>query len=182
LQNNYKPFIFVPMEQLTHFKKNLDSRYISGEDLQAELKGLKKEMNVVITRFDDAEAFDQKSQSKSIKTGFFLSNYPSNVALHKPVLLNSTNADFLRKEFGSDFMEHWLNKPFCMYAKADKRFGHVVRFKSYVAPYVDDKKALELLGKCKTKGELKTAWDSLSAQEKLVPSVMAMKDSLKDTL
>ena len=64
------------MENLTHWKKNNDSRYISGEDLKSELKGLKKEMAVVISKFEDAETFDQSANQKMIRTGFFLSEYP----------------------------------------------------------------------------------------------------------
>lgn len=44
----------------THWKKNNDSNFISGEDLISGLKGLKPEMVVVIEKFNDAESFDQK--------------------------------------------------------------------------------------------------------------------------
>lgn len=120
-------------ENLTHWKKNNDSKYISGEDLQAELHGLKKEMVVSIAKFEDAETFDQNNQAKVIKTGFWLKGQDGKL-LYKPVLLNKTNAKFCASEFKSDFMEHWIDRPFTIYAKHDKRHGYVVRFKNYVLP------------------------------------------------
>ena len=120
-------------ETKTHWKKNNDSRYISGEDLKAELNGLKKEMVVIVASFTDSETFDQKTQKEIIKTGLYLKDM-ANKPLYKPVILNNTNAKFFIKETGSEFMEDWLNKPVTIYACPDKRHGFVVRFKSYQKP------------------------------------------------
>jgi hypothetical protein len=170
------------MEQLTHWKKNNDSRYISGEDLKAELKGLKKEMAVTISKFEDSETFDQKTQQKLIKTGFFLAEYPSGILLHKPVILNNTNANFCAKEFQSEFMEHWLNKPLVLYAQVDKRHGHVARFKKYYAPSISDVNALSIVSVSKTLIELQENWAKLTPAEKNLATVLAKKEQLKNIL
>jgi len=170
------------METLTHWKKNNDSKYISGEDLKSGLKGLKPEMVVIIDRFEDAETFDQNNQKKILKTGFHLKEL-NGTAVYKPVILNNTNASFCVKEFGSEFMEHWIGKPFVLYAQADKRHGFVARFKKYYAPpTVTDKEALLLLEKCNSLAELTDTWTNLSVDEKKLPTVMAKKESLKTTL
>lgn len=120
-------------QTLTHWKKNLDSRYISGEDLIAELNGLKKEMIVSISRFLDTETFDQNNQSKKVVTGLYLADQ-SGKEVYKPVILNRTNAKFFEKETNSPHMEHWVGIPVILYAQKDSRHGHVVRFKKYVMP------------------------------------------------
>lgn len=165
--------------ELTHWKKNLDSRYISGEDLQGELKGLKKEMAVVITRFEDADTYDSNTQAKGVKTGFFLKEL-NGKELYKPVLLNKTNAEFCRKEFKSEFMEHWINKPFVLYAMPDKRFGFVARFKKYYPPQISDVNALGVLSVAENLQQLGEFWATLTAEEKKLPTVMKLKDELKN--
>lgn len=169
-------------ETLTHWKKNNDSRHISGEDLKAELNGLKKEMAVVISKFEDSETFDMNSQKKLVRTGFWMSEYPSGTPIYKPVILNNTNAAFCIKEFGSEYMEHWLNKPLMLYALPDKRHGHVARFKKYYAPAISDINALGILNRSKTIDELKSNWELLTATEKNLPTALALKDKLKNEL
>ena len=119
--------------ELTHWKKHLDSRYISGEDLLNELHGLKKEMIVCIERFTDVETFDQKKQAKELKTGLFLKEV-NGTSLYKPVVLNATNAKFFVKETGSPIVDNWIGHPVIIYACPDSRHGHVVRFKKYALP------------------------------------------------
>jgi len=117
----------------THWKKNNDSNFISGEDLISGLKGLKPEMVVVIEKFNDAESFDQKRQSKITVSALYLKEV-GGASLYKPVILNKTNAKFFVKETNSDFVDDWINKPVVIYAQKDARHGHVVRFKKYVFP------------------------------------------------
>lgn len=130
----------------THWKKNIDSAYISGEDLQSSLKGLKPNMTVVIERFTDSKSFDQKKQQDIVVTSLFLKEHGGN-SLYKPTILNRTNAKFLVNEFKSDFIEDWINKPFTMYAQQDKRHGYVVRFKTFQLPQLI--KDSENFKKCK---------------------------------
>ena len=117
----------------TLWKKNLDSKYISGGDLQLSNKGLKPEMVVTIERFNDDKTFDKQKNSDVIISALYLKEV-NGADLYKPVVLNRTNAKFFVKETGSDFMEDWLNKPVIVYAQKDSRHGFVVRFKSYVKP------------------------------------------------
>lgn len=169
-------------EKLTHWKKNNDPKYISGEDLKDGIaigKGLAPEMVVMIDRFEDSETFDQNSQKKVIKTGFWLKTLDGK-KLYKPVILNNTNANFCIKEFGSSFMEHWIGKPMILYALPDKRHGYVARFKKYYPPAtVSDTEPLLLLSKVASLDDLKLIWDGLSREEKLLPTVMAKKEELK---
>jgi hypothetical protein len=174
-------------EQLTHWKKNNDPRYVSGEDLkdgESIGKGLRPEMLVTISHFEDTETFDQTKQAKVVKTGFWLKEYPSGKPVYKPVILNNTNAAFCIKEFASQFMEHWLNKPLILWAQPDKRHGHVARFKKYYPPaQVSDTSAIAKLNAAeKTSEALNAVWGELSAEEKKLPSVLAVVNKLKGEL
>ena len=81
----------------THWRKNNDSNYISGEDLFNELQGLKKDFPVMLKTFKDGETFDSNSQSKTIKTVLHFTDL-NGVDLCKGVLLNNTGAKFFCKE------------------------------------------------------------------------------------
>jgi len=122
---------------MTHWKKNIDTRYISGEDLISGLKGLQKEMVVKLSSFQDGETFDQKKQTKETRTILFFSD-SKDKALYKGVVLNATNAKFFEKEMESTEMEDWSKKAVTMYAKQDNRHGHVVRFKRYEKPHLKE--------------------------------------------
>lgn len=117
----------------THWKKNCDSNFISGEDLKSGLKGLRSEMIVCIEKFNDSETFDQKKQAKLTISALYLKEV-NGKSLYKPVILNKTNAKFFVKETGSEYMEDWLNVPVLLCAVPDSRHGYVVRFKKYVLP------------------------------------------------
>lgn len=131
----------------THWKKNNDSNFISGEDLMSGLKGLKPEMIVTIEKFNDAESFDQKKQSKIVVSALYLKEVGGQ-SLYKPVILNKTNAKFFVKETNSDFVDDWLGKPVVVYAQKDARHRYVVRFKKYVFPVLQ--KGTPDFDKCKT--------------------------------
>lgn len=174
------------MENKTPWRKNLDKRYISGEDLlNGELlgKGLKKEMVVRLNKFNDAQAFDQKLQKEVDKTAIWLVDHFTNKPLYKPVLLNVANGEFLSKEIGngSIYIDDFdFTKPVVLYALPDKRHGHVARFKKYYPPaQVTDKNALEKLSKCDSLESLQNIWTSLSAAEKNLPTVLSKKEELK---
>ena len=173
----------------TPWKKNLDSRYISGEDLflGSEMgKGLNKEMVVTLCGHNDAPAFDSKLQQEVDKTALWMINHETGQKIYKPALLNHERGQFLSKEIGNNslFVEDFdQTKPFVMYAKPDKRHGHVVAFKKhYPKPTITDTEALLKLSKVTTEAGLLEAWNSLTLEEKNLPTVTAMKDSLKATL
>lgn len=171
-------------ENLTHWKKNIDANFIAGEDLQSEVKGLKKEMVVYIEHFGDAEAFDNKANAKKTVTGLYLVDAVSKEKLYKPVVLNKTNARFFINLTKSEFMEHWVNQLVILYACPDKRFGFVVRFKAYIAPpTAQPGPAIEKLKAAKDKEELGKIWlESLTAEERKLPTVLAEKNKLKEKL
>lgn len=171
------------------WRKNLDKRYISGEDLLNGIamgKGLRPEMVVTMAKFNDAPAFDQKAQAETMKTAIWLNEYPSGKPLYKPMLLNVANGEFLSKEIGggsiyiTDF-DH--TKPFVIYPLADKRHGHVARCKKYYPPaQVTDKKAIEALNGAADLATLGSIWATLTPAEKNLPSVLAHKEQLKTKL
>lgn len=112
-----------------HWKKHNDSNFIAGDDMQSSLNGLKPEMIVHISRFTEAESFDQNKQQKTMVTTLWLVS--AGKELYKPMVLNKTNAKFWIKETGSEYVDDWLNKPVILYAHKDSRHGYVVRFRKY---------------------------------------------------
>jgi hypothetical protein len=176
-------------EEKIPWRKNLDKRYISGEDLlsgEAMGKGLRPEMVVTMAKFNDAPAFDQSKQQEVTKTAIWLNEYPSGKPLYKPVLLNVANGEFLSKEIGNNSLyitdfDH--TKPFVLWAMPDKRHGHVARFKKYYPPATaTDTTAIASLSEAKSLSELGERWAALSAEEKKLPTVLAKKEELKKTL
>lgn len=167
----------------THWRKNLDPRYISGEDLKNSLHGLRNEMVVSVSEMEDAPTFDQSIQKEVTKTSLWLKDIQTGQIIYKPVILNVSNAKFFSKEFNSDFIEDWYNKPVVLFAQPDKRFGHVARFKHYYAPAkATPEKAIEILNTATTLEQLGTKWAELAADEKKLPSVLSHKESLKAKL
>lgn len=115
------------------WRKNLDGRYISGEDMQSKFHELRPEMIVILDKIEDAETFDQNKNAKVVKTGIWLKEL-NGTAVYKPAILNKTNAKFFDKEFGTEDMDLWIGKTVTMFAQKDSRHGYVVRFKKYVLP------------------------------------------------
>lgn len=176
----------MEQKEKTPFRKNLDKRYISGEDLLNGVemkKGLRKEMVVTFVKFNDAPAFDQKLQKEVDKTAIWLKEYPNGKTLYKPCLLNVERAEFMSKELanGSMFIDDCDDSiPFVIYAKPDRRHGHVVAFRKYYAPSNEsDTESLELLSKVGSLDDLKLTWESLTPSQKKLPTVVAKKDELK---
>jgi len=173
----------------TPWRKNLDTRYISGEDLKTGIemgKGLRPEMVVTLLRYEDSPAFDQKSQKEVDKTALWLKDHESGKALYKPMLLNVTNGEFLEKEIGggSQFINNFdTTKPFVIYALADRRHGYVARLKKYFPKAtISPANALSKIGACTTMEELGKAWEALKPDERKLPAVLKAKDELKVTL
>jgi hypothetical protein len=173
-------------ENKTPWRKNLDPRYISGEDLIAGMKGLKKEMIVTLAKFNDAPTFDQKLQKEVTSTAIWLTDYETKALIYKPVILNVGRGEFLSKELGNNslYIEDFSTTiPFVMFAQADKRHGFVVRFKKYYAPpTISDVNALKLLDGSKDLEDLKKNFLSLSKEEQRLITVIAKTENLKLTL
>lgn len=170
----------------TPWRKNLDPRYISGEDLLSGMKGLRKEMVVTLARYEDAPTFDQKIQKEVDKTAIWLKDFSTGQVIYKPCILNVTRGKFLSNEIGNGslFIDDFSHdKPFIMYAQPDKRHGHIVAFKKYYPPaQISDKTAIAKISESKTLEELKTNWDAITAEERKLPSVLALKEKLKTEL
>jgi hypothetical protein len=113
---------------MEHWKKNIDSRYISGEDLQTSLKGLSPSMVVKLLSYNDADSFDQTTQKKIVVTAL---NFEG---VYKPLVLNKTNAKQMVAITGSNDMQAWVGTTIVLYAVADKRHGFVARIKKYDLP------------------------------------------------
>lgn len=170
-------------ENKTHWRKNLDARYVSGEDLKNSLHGLRPEMLVCVHEMKDAPTFDQSIQKEVTKTSLWLKDLSNNQIIYKPVILNVSNAKTFAKEFNSDFIEDWYGKPIVLYAMPDKRFGHVARFKHYYPPAkATDTEAIASLNTATTLAELGEKWTALSADEKKLPTVLSHKETLKTKL
>lgn len=179
--------------QKTHWKKNNDPRYISGEELKFELHGLKDNMVVQIVKFSDSETFDQANQSTVVKTGLFLADL-NGIPLRKPVILNNTNGKFLEKAFGSKFLEDWIGKPVVLYAATDKRHGYVARFKAYYPTLAQPQQqppaitkdqiidACLLIESAESLNNLKSIYTKLDKSVALHPEVVGAKDRRKGEL
>lgn len=174
-------------EEKTPWRKNLDKRYISGEDLLngiAMNKGLRPEMVVTLVKFGDVKAFDQSVQDEKDKTALWLAEYPSKKMLYKPMLLNVTNADFLSRELANGSInidDSDFTKPFIIYAQPHKRHGHVVRCKKYYPPVAaSDTEPIKMLNLCASLDEAMQVWANLSADEKKLPTVIACRDAIKE--
>jgi len=169
--------------QKTHWRKNLDPRYVSGEDLKNSLHGLRPEMVVCVHEMKDAPTFDQSTQKEVTKTSLWLKDLSNNQVIYKPVILNVSNAKTFAKEFNSDFIEDWYNKPIVLFAQPDKRFGFVARFKHYYPPaQVTDTNAISVIKSSTTLAELQDNWKKLSSEEKKLPTVLAAVAEIKPTL
>ncbi len=167
----------------THWRKNLDPRYVSGEDLKNSLHGLRPEMVVCVHEMKDAPTFDQSTQKEVTKTSLWLMDLTTKQVIYKPVILNVSNAKTFAKEFNSDFIEDWYGKPIVLFAMPDKRFGHVARFKHYYPPAkATDEAAIASLNTATTLAELGEKWTKLSADEKKLPTVLSLKETLKTKL
>ena len=120
---------------MTHWKKNLDSKFISGEDLISGLNGLKQEMIVTLIDQKDDKTFDKNKSSDVVVTSLYFKDQTGK-QIYKPAILNKTNAKFFEKETGTPEMESWYGRTVVMFAQKDSRHGHVVRFKSYIKPSI----------------------------------------------
>jgi hypothetical protein len=181
--------------QKTHWKKHIDPRYISGDDLKYNLHGLYDNTVVRIVAHSDVPTFDQKLQTEVYKTGLVLQDM-NGVTLPKKLIVNVENGKVLKGIFKSDFVEDWISKntPFTIYAKADKRHGWVARVKPHYAapqqsapeqPKIDPSKIAEAcadLDSAESMVALESVWLSLDKLVQRNPEVINAKDQRKAEL
>ena len=106
-------------DQKTHWKKNFDYRFLSGDELKGEVV-------VTIERIVTEEVFNPSSNSKEKALAVYF------VGKKKGVVLNKTNAKAIVKVTGSPYQEDWIGKKIIIYPKSGKFFGEemqVVRVK-----------------------------------------------------
>jgi hypothetical protein len=110
---------------MDHWKKNTDTKFVCGEDLQSGLNGLKPSMVTKLLSYNDAESFDQKTQKKIIVTAL---NFDG---VYKPVILNKINARTMVAITGSHDMKQWIGVTVILWAQPDARHNFVARVKKY---------------------------------------------------
>lgn len=104
---------------MTHWKKNFDYRFLSGDELNGEI-------TVTIERVVNEEVFNPSSNSKETALALYFKG------AKKGIVLNKTNAKTIAKVVGSPMIEEWVGKKIIIYPKAGKFFGEqmqVVRVK-----------------------------------------------------
>jgi hypothetical protein len=119
----------------THWRKNNDTKFIRGEELQHEINGFKKSMNVKIMKIEDEKSFDPSTNQETIVSAIFMKELGGE-DLKKPTILNATAGKFLEKEFKSMEIEDYIGKEVTLHSVPHKRHDYVVRFMKYIKPTI----------------------------------------------
>lgn len=149
---------------------DLEELIENGKQLIFTIKEVKQELGVVVA---------------GNRGNFNIAYFKENI---KPLVLNATNANTVRKlAGGSTNTDNWNNVLVELYIdNSVKMKGQIVggvRIKTQ-KPIVNkievtDKQAIEKLNISKNAEELKNNWIALSKEEKELPTVLILKDSLK---
>lgn len=102
------------MEQLTHFKKLLNPKYLGSHDLEPD-----KEYPVIIERYNKEEVIGDAGK-KSDKTICYFKGG------QKGLILNATNLKMMSKVLGSKYIEHWIGKTVILKVVQEKAFGETM--------------------------------------------------------
>lgn len=100
--------------QKTHWKKNFDYRFLSGDELQGETI-------VEISKVSEEETFNPSSNSKEKVLAVYFKG------AKKSVILNKTNAKSIAKVIGSPYQEDWIGKKIIIFPKEGNFFGERMR-------------------------------------------------------
>lgn len=103
----------------THWKKNFDYRFLSGDEIPGEI-------TVEIERVTKEETFNPSSNSKEDVLAVYFKG------AKKGIILNKTNAKAIAKVAGTPYQEDWIGTKIIIYPKDGKFFGEqmkVVRVK-----------------------------------------------------
>lgn len=125
---------------MTHYRKNVDPNFLSGEDLKYNLiKDMPDGVVAVITGHKNSVGYDQGKQEKVPVIELVFSDLKGKV-LSKGVIPAKWTHDYMKRQgVKSPQVEDWVGQKVVIYAKPDARFGHVVRFKKYTDPNVKPK-------------------------------------------
>lgn len=122
---------------MTHYRKNVDPNFLSGEDLKYNLiKDMPDGVAVIITSHKNSKGFDQKKKEKVDVIELRFTDLKGK-ALSKGVIPAKWTYEFMMQQgIMSPEVEDWVGQKLVIYAKADAAHGHVVRFKKYKDPNV----------------------------------------------
>lgn len=156
----------------THFKKLRNPNFLGSWDLMDD-DGKITNRILTISDVKKEMVFDGKGGNDEV------------VVLHfqeaKPMIMNSTNLSTISKVLGSVFIEDWVAKQIELTAKKIKAFGEFHDALRIVASKVAPKPVdLTKLNNCKNLEDLKTAWETLTSEEKLHPEMVTLKNKLKN--
>ena len=105
------------MENLTHWKKMTDPKYIGSYDFQPG-----QELKVTIEKIENVniELFNgKKLETKNCILAHFK-------GAKKPMILNKENMKVITKVAGSPFIEQWIGKEITLYVTKVAAFGSMV--------------------------------------------------------
>ena len=105
------------MENLTHWKKMTDPKYIGSYDFQPG-----QELKVTIEKIENVniELFNgKKLETKNCMLAYFK-------GAKKPMILNKENMKIITKVAGSPYIEQWVGKELVLYVTKVAAFGSMV--------------------------------------------------------
>jgi hypothetical protein len=105
------------MENLTHWKKMTDPKYIGSYDFQPG-----QELKVTIEKIENVniELFNgKKLETKNCILAHFK-------GAKKPMILNKENMKVITKVAGTPFIEQWIGKEITLYVTKVAAFGSMV--------------------------------------------------------
>lgn len=106
------------MENKTHFRKAFDSPYLSSADIVGP---------TVLTVARVTLEVDRTKKTKDFfNTAWFAERELRPGETLKPMILNATNSNTLKKLTGSSFIEDWQNVKVTVYVDPNVRFGKEV--------------------------------------------------------
>lgn len=106
------------METKTHFRKAFDSPYLSSADIVGP--------TVLTVARVTLEADRTKKTKDLFNTAHFVERDLRPGEKLKPMILNATNSNTLKRLTGSPFIEDWLNVKVTVYVDPNVRFGKEV--------------------------------------------------------
>ncbi|MBK9936737.1 MAG: hypothetical protein IPP05_22125 [Cytophagaceae bacterium] len=175
------------MEKLTNINKLRNPNYLGSWDLQDEA-GKTTDIIVSIKDIKQDEVFDQQKGSMDMALTVYFHEV-------KPIILNATNRKMLVKVTGTEFIEQMVGKKIQLTTKRIKAFGEmhdairIVQKKSselqgdaHKPKPVDIELCIKKLTTGYEEGQLVEVWQSLSAEEKQSPEVLAKKEELKSKI
>lgn len=116
------------METKTHFRKAFDSPYLSSADIVGP---------TVLTVARVTLEVDRTKKTKDFfNTAWFVERELRPGEPLKPMILNATNSNTLKRLTGSPFIEDWQNLKVTVYVDANVKFGREITEGLRISPKV----------------------------------------------